>query len=131
MFFAFWKWSLSSNLPFITLYYLLFDTSRLDVKMVKLKIGKAAEVVEEEAMSKQDNVQEESMEILQKLMSEEANLMQEKKNLASLREKLLSKIQEEIDNKKNNIQKLRAQIKDLKFSCEELSKTFKTEVKVK
>lgn len=99
--------------------------------MVKLKIGKAAEVIEEEAMSKQDNVQEESMEILQKLISEEANLMQEKKNLASLREKLLSKIQEEIDNKKNNIQKLRAEIKDLKFSCEELSKTFKTEAKLK
>jgi uncharacterized protein YoxC len=55
--------------------------------------------------------------------------MEEKKNLASLRKKLLSKVQEEIDNKKTNIEKLREEIKDLKFSCEELSKSFKTGAK--
>jgi len=57
--------------------------------------------------------------------------LEEKKNLASLRKKLLSKIREEIDTKKTNIHKLRAEIKDLKFSCEELSKSFKTGTKVK
>ena len=88
-------------------------------------------IVEEKAVSPWYNVEEEPAVVLQELINEEANLMEEKKSLISLREKLLSKIQEEIDNKKNNIQTLTAEIKDLKFSCEELSKTFKTEVKVK
>lgn len=110
---------------------MLHDKICLDVKMVRLKIGKSSEVVEEEAVSKNNQVQGEPMEILQKLVSEEANLLEEKKNLASLRKKLLSKIQEEIDTKKINIHKLRAEIKDLKFSCEELSKSFKTGTKVK
>lgn len=99
--------------------------------MVRFKREKAVAVIEEEAVSKQDNVQEEPMAVLRKLMNEEANLMEEKKNLASLREKLLSKIQEEIDNKKNNIQKLKSEINDLKFSCEELTKSFKTDAKAK
>lgn len=113
------------------LYYMLSDRICFDAKMVMFKRGKAEAVVEEEAFSKQDKVQEEPMEVLQKLMSEEAKLMEEKKNLASLREKLLSKIREEIDNKKNNIQNLKSEINDLKFSCEELTKTFKTDAKVK
>jgi hypothetical protein len=113
------------------LYYVLFDTKCLDAKMVKLKIGKPSEVEEEETITKQDDVREESVEMLQKLMIEEANLMEEKKNLSSLRKKLLSKVKEEIDNKKDNIQKLRLEIKGLKFSCEELSKSFKTGAKVK
>ncbi|HDQ05921.1 MAG TPA: hypothetical protein ENN36_04260 [Candidatus Bathyarchaeota archaeon] len=99
--------------------------------MVKFKKEKSAAVVEEKALSKQDNIQEEPVQVLQKLMSEETNLMEEKKNLASLREKLLSKIQEEIDAKTNNIQKLKSEIKDLKFSCEELTKSFKTDAKAK
>jgi seryl-tRNA synthetase len=84
---------------------------------------------EEEADPKQNNFQKGSIEVLRKLMGEEATLMEEKKNLASLREKLLSKIQEEIYNKKNNIQKLKSEIKDLKISCEELTKSFKTHQK--
>jgi peptidoglycan hydrolase CwlO-like protein len=95
--------------------------------MVRFKRGKAVAVLEEEeAVSIQDNVEEEPFAVLQKLSSEETRLMEEKKNLDSLREKLLSKIQDEIDNKRNNIQKLKSEIKDLKFSCEELTKSFKT-----
>jgi chromosome segregation ATPase len=110
---------------------MLSDRICFDVKMVRFKRGKAAAVAEEEAISRQDNVEEEPFAVLQKLASEEARLMEEKKNLDSLREKLMSKIQEEIDNKKNNIQKLKSEIKDLKFSCEELTKTFKSGAKVK
>jgi hypothetical protein len=58
-------------------------------------------------------------------------LIEEKKNLISLKEKLLTKIRKEIDNKQNNIQKLKSEINDLKFSCEELTKSFKTDAKVK
>ena len=90
----------------------------------------ACTVVEKEAVSIQDDFQEESVVVLQNLLSEEAKLMEEKKNLDSLREKLLSKLQEEIGNKKSNIRKLKSEIKDLKFSCEELTKSFKTGAKV-
>jgi chromosome segregation ATPase len=110
---------------------MLSDTICLDAKMVRFKRGKAAVVLEEEAVSKQDNVEEEPFAVLQKLASEEANLMEEKKNLDSLREKLQSKIQDEINNKRKNIQKLKSEIKDLKFSCEELTKTFKSGAKEK
>lgn len=94
--------------------------------MVNFKRAKTVEVAEEEAAPKPDNTEEEPFVVLQKLSSEEAKLLDEKKNLDALRAKLLSKIQEEIDEKKNNIQKLKSEIKDLKFSCEELTKSFKT-----
>ena len=108
---------------------MLSVTICFDVKMVRFKRGKAAVVLEEEAVSRQDDFEEEPFAVLHKLASEEAKLKEEKKNLDSLREKLLSKIQEEIDNKRNNIQKLKSEIKDLKFSCEELTKTFKAGAK--
>ena len=86
-------------------------------------------ILQKETVSKTDKVEEEQTTILQKLASEEANLMEEKKNLVSLREKLQLKLQEEIENKKKNIQKLRADIADLKFSCEKLTKSIKVEAK--
>ena len=108
---------------------MLSDTTCLDDKMVRFKRGKAAVVLEEEAVPKQDNFEEEPFAVLQKLASEESKLMEEKKNLDSLKQKLQSKIQDEIDNKRKNIQKLKSEIKDLKFSCEELTKTFKAGAK--
>jgi chromosome segregation ATPase len=101
------------------------DRICFDVKMVKFKKEKT-DADAEEAVSTQDNGEEEPILVLQRLSSEETKLMDEKKNLDALREKLLAKIQEEIDNKKGNIQKLKTEIKDLKFSCEELTKSFKT-----
>jgi len=98
-------------------------------KMVKLKRRQTVANLQKETVSKKDNVEEEKSTILQKLASEEANLMEEKKNLVSLREKLQSKLQEEVEIKKKNIQKLRAEIADLKFSCERLSKSIKFEAK--
>ena len=91
--------------------------------MVRLKRGKAAAVLEEET------VEEEPTEVLQKLMDNEANLIEEKQNLVSLKEKLRIKVQKEIEDKKSNIQKLRDEIMDLKFSCEELTKALKTGTK--
>ena len=40
-----------------------------------------------------------------------------------LKEKLLSKLNKKIESKTSNIQNLRAEIKDLKFACDELSKS--------
>jgi chromosome segregation ATPase len=91
--------------------------------MVRLKRGKTVAVLEEES----DSVEEEPTETLQKLTSSEADLIEEKKKLASLKEKLRLKIQEEIESKKKNIEKLRAEIVDLKFSCEELTKSLKAQ----
>lgn len=102
------------------------------VNMVKIfKSGEATTVVEEEAVSKQDNVQEEPALALQRLMSEEANLMAEKQNFESLKEKLQLKAKEEIENKKNNIQKLKSEITDLKVACEELTKSLNAGVTAK
>jgi hypothetical protein len=85
--------------------------------------------VDEETISIQDNIEEKPILILKKLMNEEYNLIEEKEklhtNLASLRKKRRLKIQRKIRRKKKSIHRLRAEIKDLKFSCEELSKSFR------
>jgi len=98
-------------------------------KKQKMQNVQACALVEEETVPIQNNVQEEPFVVLQKLMSEEANLMEEKEKLhaqlAALREKRRLRIQRKIQRKNNNIQKLRAEIKDLKFSCEELSKSLR------
>jgi len=91
----------------------------------KLQNMRSSIVTKKEAVSIRNNIEEIALPVFQKLVSEEANLLEEKKNLASLRKKLLSKVREEIDTKKTNIHKLRAEIKDLKFSCEEMSKSFR------
>ena len=72
---------------------------------------------------KQDAVQEEPTIVLQNLIRAEATLMEEKKKLVTLREKLNLKVKREIKSKKSNIQKLRAEISDLKFDCDKLSKS--------
>ncbi|UCC58669.1 MAG: hypothetical protein JSW14_01755 [Candidatus Bathyarchaeum sp.] len=99
--------------------------------MVRLRRGKAAAILEKETVSEQENVEEEPSEVLQKLMNNEANLIEEKENLVSLKEKLRLKVQKEIEYKKNSIEKLRDEILDLKFSCEELTKALKTGTKRK
>jgi predicted RNase H-like nuclease (RuvC/YqgF family) len=98
-------------------------------KKQKMQNVQACTLVEEETVPIQNNVQEEPFVVLQKLMSEEANLMEEKEKLhaqlAALREKRRLKLQRKIRRKNNSIQKLRTEIKDLKFSCEELSKSLR------
>ena len=94
-------------------------------------MGKGVAVVKEEPVLMQDYVEEDANLVLQKLSSEEANLMEERQNLASLKEKLQLKVQEKIELKKNNVQKIRDEIKELKFSCEELTKTLKVGTNVK
>ena len=51
-------------------------------------------LVEEKAVSRNDNVKEEPILVLQNLISEEANLKEEKKKLASFMKKLQLKIEE-------------------------------------
>jgi predicted RNase H-like nuclease (RuvC/YqgF family) len=76
-----------------------------------------------------DNVEEEPSLVMQKLVREEADLLEEKEKLhtllTSLRKKLKLEVQRNIRRKKRSIKKLRAEIKDLKVCCEELSKTLK------
>jgi predicted RNase H-like nuclease (RuvC/YqgF family) len=98
-------------------------------KKQKMRNVQACALVEEEAVSAQDNFPEEPAVVLQKLMNEEANLMEEKErlhaHLASLREKRRLKLERNIRRKNNSIQKLRTEIKDLKLSCEELSRSLR------
>ena len=71
-----------------------------------------------------DNVGEENDSIIRKLKSEENALLEEKQALILLKEKLEAKVKEEIELKRNSIQKLKAEIADLKAGCEELAKSF-------
>jgi hypothetical protein len=72
---------------------------------------------------KQDAVEEEPTIVLQNLIRAEGTLLEEKKKLVTLRDKLNLKVKKEIKSKKSNIQKLRAEISDLKFDCDKLSKS--------
>lgn len=92
------------------------------VQSVSLRTHSLA-IVEDKAVSFNDNVKKEPRLVLQNLVSEEANLNEEKKKLESLREKWQLKVEKDIESKKKSIKKLRAQINDLKFICEELSKS--------
>ncbi|MGD9131824.1 MAG: hypothetical protein PVH73_09680 [Candidatus Bathyarchaeota archaeon] len=86
-------------------------------------------VIEKQTMQNEQVValvEEEPYLFLQKLVREEADLLEEKEKLharlASLRKKRKLEVQRNIRRKEKSIQKLRAEIKDLKVSCEELSK---------
>ncbi len=96
-----------------------------------LKRKKAATNSEKKTVSTQDNGKEKPTVVLKKLVSEEANLIEEKQNLTSLMEKLRLKVRKEIESKKKSIQKLRAEVTDLKFSCEEFTKSLKPVAKAK
>ena len=80
-----------------------------------------SEVVTVDTQQKQENPREEHALALQKLKSEETYLMEERQKLKSLKEKLEIKAKEEIELKKNRIQKLKGEITDLKATCEVLT----------
>jgi hypothetical protein len=82
-----------------------------------------------ETISTQNDAEKEPFVILQKLMSEEAKLVKEKKSLISLKEKIELKVQRKIRRKKKRLKKLRDEIKELRFSCDELSKSFRITLK--
>ena len=69
--------------------------------------------------------------LLKELSSEETKLIEERQNLASLKEKLQLKIHGKIEQKKNKLQKLRDEINELKFSCEQLTQTLTAYTNVK
>jgi hypothetical protein len=81
--------------------------------------------VEETSLSKL-NYEEEIALVLQQLSNEEATLREQKENLDLLREQLQKKVKEEIDNRRNIIQKLKSEVKDLKIDCEKLSRSLRT-----
>lgn len=86
----------------------------------KTRMLNANAVIEEEPASMPFK-EEEIAEFLQRLEIEEANLMEERQNLISLREKLQSKLQKQIESKEFVNKKLRGEIADLRIDCEKLS----------
>ena len=101
---------------YIIFYNLPFDNS-------KVKEGKNLVAVEKKAVSRQDTVEIDPNIVFQNLIRAEATLLTEKKKMEALKENLLSKLNKKIESKTSNIQNLRAEIKDLKFACDELSKS--------
>ena len=86
-------------------------------------------VVEEKAVLRQESIEEEPFLVLENLTRVEVTLIEEKKKLVTTKEKLKLEVQKEIEGKKSNIQKLRAEIADLKFDCDELSKSLQAHEK--
>jgi phosphopantothenate synthetase len=89
----------------------------------KVEEGKNLVAVEKKAVSRQDTVEIDPNIVFQNLIRAEATLIKEKKKMEALKENLLSKLNKKIESKTSNIQNLRAEIKDLKFACDELSKS--------
>ena len=83
-------------------------------------------VVEKEATLKQDAIEEEPTVVLYNLSRVEGTLMDKKKKMIALRKKQKLTVQKEIKSKKSDIQKFRAEITDLKFDCDKLSKSLQT-----
>ena len=57
---------------------------------------------------------------LEKMQTEEVSLREEKEQLLMLKQQLQSKVQKEIELTRTNIEKLKAEIADMKIECEEL-----------
>jgi predicted RNase H-like nuclease (RuvC/YqgF family) len=97
--------------------------------MVKVFPKKEGEYIPDEEAepltSMQDDGQDEMSALLGKLVSEEACLREQRENLSSLKEQLQLKAKEEIELKKNRIQKLKLEITDLKGECDELTKSLR------
>jgi chromosome segregation ATPase len=95
------------------------------VRVFPKKEGEYIPDEEAEALSKQDDGHDEMTALLQKLGSEEACLREQRENLSLLKEQLQLKAKEEIELKKNRIQKLKLEITDLKGECDELNKSLR------
>ncbi len=115
------KRSLGPNQSFIMLYYIIFDNSSFSNGTVEE--GKNLVAVEEKAVLRTNTVEIDPNVVFQNLIRAEATLTKEKKKMVALNEKLLLKLNKEIESKKSNIQNFRAEIKDLKFVFDELSKS--------
>jgi hypothetical protein len=57
---------------------------------------------------------------LEEMQNEEASLREEKEQLLTLKQQLQQNVHKEIELTKNNIEKLKAEIADMKIECEEL-----------
>lgn len=75
------------------------------------------------AMTNENQIEEKtnSTIVLQKLRVEEAALIEEKQNWLTLRENLQTRVKDEIELRKNNAEKLKTEIANLKLSCEEMT----------
>jgi hypothetical protein len=118
---VFRKRSLGPNQSFIMLFFIIFDNSSFSNGTVEE--GKNLVAVEEKAVLRTNTVEIDPNVVFQNLIRAEATLKKEKKKMTALKEKLLLKLNKDIESKKSNIQNFRAEIKDLKNTCDELSKS--------
>ena len=79
-------------------------------------------MIEKEDVLKKDKLMIEVNSMLKTITKKETKLKEEKKELATLREKWQLKIDEDIQSKEDNIQKLRIEINDLKYAGKEINK---------
>jgi seryl-tRNA synthetase len=73
-------------------------------------------------------ISEQPAAVIQKLKEEEAQLICEKRDLVQLKEQLQKKIKDQIENGKNNVQKLREEVDELKAECAELNESLESEL---
>jgi len=92
---------------------------------VSAKTDDNGEVLEINALTNENHVEEktDATTVLQELRVEEATLIEEKQNWLTLRESLQARLKEEIELRKSNTEKLKAEITNLKLLCEEMTTT--------
>ena len=66
--------------------------------------------------------------VIQQLKLEQAKLSDEKQSLLQLKEDLKRKINDKIENSKNNLQKLKSEVDALKAECAQLDESLQFEV---
>ena len=86
-------------------------------------------MVQEKVCLTEESNEEDPHIVLQNLTRAESTLLEEKKKLVTMKAKLDLEVKKEIKNKMSNIQKLRDEISNMKFSCDEVSKLLQSSKK--
>lgn len=105
------------------MYYILRrHTLSRDLKTMKEEKGCSSKNVEDETMD--------PLQALTELEEEIRFLSEEKLNLLEIEKDLLSKISEEVVNKRKKRDELKRQIEDLRMRCEMLTKVLNSSVEL-
>jgi hypothetical protein len=86
-------------------------------------------MAQEKVGLKEESNDEDPYIVLHNLNRAESTLLEEKKKLVNMKAKLELEVKKEIKNKMSNIQNLREEIKNMKFSCDEVSKLLQSSKK--
>ncbi len=85
---------------------------------------------EDKEISSETKTSDEPAMVIQKLKAEEAQLTEEKRSLVQLKEQLQKRIKDQIENSRNSVKKLKAEVDELKIECAQLNESLQNELLV-